>query len=112
MAALAGAVLARAAGPGPTVTARLTGCRRQQPLDGQRDLAVRCHVDDLHLHGVAVMQHSCNVLHILVGHLRNVDHAHAALRQRNERAKRFYAGDTAFKNIPYLNRQNSILLVD
>ena len=58
------------------------------------------------------MQHGCNVLHILVGHLRNVDHAHAALRQRNERAKRFYAGDTAFKNIPYLNRQNSILLVD
>ena len=41
-----------------------------------------------------------------------LDHAHAALLQRNECAKRFYAGDTAFKNIPYLNRQNSILLVD
>ena len=57
------------------------------------------------------MQHGCNVLHILVGHLRNVDHAHAALRQRNKCAKRFYAGDTAFKNIPYLNRQNSIPLL-
>ena len=100
------------AGAGAAALTGLTRGRRQQPLDGQRDLAVRCHIDDLHLHGVAVMQHSCNVLHILVGHLRNVDHAHAALWQRNECAKRFYAGDTAFKNIPYLNRQNSILLVD
>ena len=58
------------------------------------------------------MQNRCNVLHELVGYFGNMDHAHAALRQRNECAKRFYAGDTAFKNIPYLNRQNSILLVD
>ena len=112
MTALPGAIAIR---PWPAIFPRRagsTGFLGQQPLDGKRDLAVRCHIDDLHLHGVAVMQHGCNVLHILVGHLRNVDHAHAALRQRNKCAKRFYAGDTAFKNIPYLNRQNSILLVD
>ncbi len=115
----AGAVAAEAAlpravtvGAGASALPRGAGCRRQQSLDGQCDLAIRCHIDDLHLHGVAVVQHRCNVLDILVGHLRNVDHAHAALRQRNECAKRLYAGDTAFKNIPYLNRQNSILLVD
>ena len=110
MAALAGAVLARAAGPGPTVTARLTGCRRQQPLDGQRDLAVRCNVDDLHLHSITVVQHRVDILHIFIGHLGNVDHARFALRQRNKCAKGLYAGHTAFQYVPYLNCQNSILL--
>ena len=59
-------------GAGAAALMRSAGCRRQQPLDGQRDLAVRCHIDDLHLYGVAVMQHGCNVLHELVRYLGNV----------------------------------------
>ena len=57
------------------------------------------------------MQNRCNVLHELVGYFGNMDHAHAALRQRHKCAERFHTGNAAFKYVPYLNCQNSILLV-
>ena len=85
--------------------------RRQQALDGQRDLAIRCNVDHLHLDDITIVQNSCNVLHELVGHLGNMDHAYTALRQCDKSAKRLYTGDAALEYVPYLNCQNSILLV-
>ena len=89
----------------------LTRSRRQQPLDGQRNLAVRCNVDDLHLYCIAIVQHGVDILHELVGYLGNVDHADTSLRQRNKCAKGLYTGHAAFEYVPYLNCQNSILLV-
>ena len=107
MSALTRGTAARAAGAGAAVRA---GRARQQPLDGQCDLAIRCHLNDLHLHSIAVVQDGVDVLHIFIGHFGNVDHAYPALRQRNKCAERLHAGHTAFKYVPYLNRQNSILL--
>ena len=57
------------------------------------------------------MQHGCNVLHELVRYLGNVDHADTPLRQRYKCAKGLYTGHAAFEYVPYLNCQNSILLV-
>ena len=87
-----------------------TGFLGQQPLDGKRDLSVRGHVDDLDFDRIAIVQDGCNVLHKLIGHLGNMDHAHAALRQRDKRAKRLHACDTTLENVSYLNCQSSILL--
>ena len=44
-------------------------------------------------------------------HLGNVDHADTPLRQRYKCAKGLYTGHAAFEYVPYLNCQNSILLV-
>ena len=88
----------------------LTRSRGQQTLDRQRDLAVRCNVDDLHLYCIAIVQHGVDILHKFVGYLGNVDHADTPLRQRNKCAKGLYTGHAAFEYVPYLNCQNSILL--
>ena len=109
MTALPGAIAIR---PWPAILprrARSTGFLGQQPLDGKRDLSVRGHVDDLDFDRIAIVQDGCNVLHKLIGHLGNMDHAHAALRQRDKRAKRLHACDTTLENVSYLNCQSSIL---
>ena len=95
---------------GNAASAGSTGFLGQQPLDGKRDLSVRGHVDDLDFDRIAIVQDGCNVLHKLIGHLGNMDHAHAALRQRNKCAKRLHACDTTLENVSYLNCQSSILL--
>ena len=110
MTALPGAIAIR---PWPAILPRRagsTGFLGQQPLDGKRDLSVRGHVDDLDFDRIAIVQDGCNVLHEFIGHLGNMDHAHAALRQRDKRAKRLHACDTTLENVSYLNCQSSILL--
>ena len=110
MTALPGAIAIR---PWPAILPRRagsTGFLGQQPLDGKRDLSVRGHIDDLDFDRIAIVQDGCNVLHKLIGHLGNMDHAHAALRQRDKRAKRLHACDTTLENVSYLNCQSSILL--
>ena len=102
MTALPGAIAIR---PWPPILPRRagsTGFLGQQPLDGKRDLAVRCNGKHLDLHSLPIAQHGRKILHELIRNLRNMNKTRLALGQRNKCAERLDTGDLPLDNIPNL----------